>query len=66
MRLTLMFGLGGHEDYSRLAQAAEAAGKELGGAVKIAGYERFQLGEGIEKESSDFAAEVAATLKTDA
>jgi probable F420-dependent oxidoreductase len=26
MRYTLMLGLGGHEDYSRLAQAAEAAG----------------------------------------
>ena len=51
---------------SKVSQAAEAAGKELGGAVKIAGYARFQLGEGIEKESSDFAAEVAATLKTDA
>jgi elongation factor Ts len=31
--------------------------------VRIAGYLRFQLGEGIEKKSEDFAAEVAAQLK---
>jgi elongation factor Ts len=27
---------------------------------KLTGFDRFQLGEGIQKESSDFAAEVAA------
>ena len=37
-----------------------AAGKEAGAAITLKGYERFQLGEGIEKEESDFAAEVAA------
>jgi elongation factor Ts len=31
--------------------------------LKIAGFARFQLGEGIEKEESDFAAEVAAAAK---
>ena len=31
--------------------------------AKIAGYVRFALGEGIEKEESDFAAEVAAAAK---
>ncbi len=31
------------------------------GDVKLTGYVRFALGEGIEKEVSDFAAEVAAT-----
>lgn len=30
------------------------------GGAKLTGFARFQLGEGIEKESSDFAAEVAA------
>jgi elongation factor Ts len=29
--------------------------------AKLAGFDRFQLGEGIEKQTSDFAAEVAAT-----
>lgn len=36
--------------------------KELGTDVKLAGYVRFQLGEGIEKEESDFAAEVAQAV----
>jgi elongation factor Ts len=39
--------------------AAEA--KAAGGSVRIADFVRFQLGEGIEKQQSDFAAEVAAT-----
>jgi elongation factor Ts len=30
--------------------------------VSVAGFVRFTLGEGIEKEEGDFAAEVAATL----
>lgn len=37
-------------------------GKENGGSVKLTDYVRFQLGEGIEKEESDFAAEVAAAV----
>lgn len=37
-----------------------AAGKEAGSSIKLVDYVRFQLGEGIEKEESDFAAEVAA------
>ncbi|MEP3259468.1 MAG: translation elongation factor Ts [Roseibium sp.] len=41
-------------------QAVEALGKELGTEVKLTGFVRFALGEGIEKEEQDFAAEVAA------
>ncbi|MBD8875775.1 elongation factor Ts [Roseibium polysiphoniae] len=41
-------------------QAVEALGKELGTDVKLTGFVRFALGEGIEKEEQDFAAEVAA------
>ncbi|CUA95493.1 translation elongation factor Ts [Pannonibacter indicus] len=41
-------------------QAVEALGKELGTAVTLSGFVRFALGEGIEKEETDFAAEVAA------
>ncbi|AWW74337.1 translation elongation factor Ts [Erythrobacter sp. KY5] len=37
-------------------------GKDNGGSVKLTDYVRFQLGEGIEKEESDFAAEVAAAV----
>ncbi|GAB4525481.1 MAG: translation elongation factor Ts [Roseibium sp.] len=41
-------------------QAVEALAKDLGTEVKLAGFVRFALGEGIEKEEQDFAAEVAA------
>ncbi|WP_416831458.1 MAG: translation elongation factor Ts [Erythrobacter sp.] len=37
-------------------------GKDNGGSVQLTDYVRFQLGEGIEKEESDFAAEVAAAV----
>ena len=37
------------------------AGKDAGTTITLKDYVRFQLGEGIEKEESDFAAEVAAT-----
>ncbi|SHN15416.1 translation elongation factor Ts [Roseibium suaedae] len=41
-------------------QAVEALAKELGTPVKLTAFVRFALGEGIEKEETDFAAEVAA------
>ncbi|MCC6597377.1 MAG: elongation factor Ts [Alphaproteobacteria bacterium] len=34
-------------------------GQDVGAPVKLTGFIRFQLGEGIEKEEEDFAAEVA-------
>ncbi|MBF0427002.1 MAG: elongation factor Ts [Magnetococcales bacterium] len=39
-----------------------AAGKELGAPVKVTGFARFVLGEGIEKEQKNFAEEVAQQL----
>ena len=42
-----------------VAKAAEEAGKEAGADIKISGFVRLQLGEGIEKEADDFASEVA-------
>lgn len=45
---------------SKVAQAVEAASKDVGAAVKIAKFISYRLGEGIEKAGSDFAAEVAA------
>ncbi|MDZ4307187.1 translation elongation factor Ts [Allopontixanthobacter sp.] len=39
------------------------AAKDAGTAITLTDYVRFQLGEGIEKEESDFAAEVAAAVK---
>ncbi|OYU34905.1 translation elongation factor Ts [Novosphingobium sp. PASSN1] len=43
-----------------VAQVVEAAGKAAGTKITLVDYVRFQLGEGIEKEATDFAAEVAA------
>ncbi len=45
-----------------IAQVVEAAGKDVGAKVELVDYVRFQLGEGIEKEETDFAAEVAAAV----
>ena len=42
-------------------QVIAAAAKEAGTPIVLKDYVRFQLGEGIEKQQSDFAAEVAAT-----
>ena len=46
-----------------IAQVVANAAKAAGGSITLKDYVRFQLGEGIEKESSDFAAEVAAAAK---
>jgi elongation factor Ts len=43
-----------------VADVVAKAAKEAGASISLKGYVRFQLGEGIEKEVSDFAAEVAA------
>ena len=45
---------------AKVGEFLEAEGKRLGGPVRVARFVRFQLGEGIEKAESDFAAEVAA------
>lgn len=43
--------------------ALKEAEKTIGAPAKITAFVRFALGEGIEKEESDFAAEVAAAVK---
>ena len=45
---------------SRVKAAVAAAAKELGAPITVKGFARFQLGEGIQREHGDFAAEVAA------
>lgn len=45
-----------------VADVVAQAGKEAGKPIVLKDYVRFQLGEGIEKEESDFAAEVAAAV----
>src|SRR3954468_1591899 len=43
-----------------VADVVAAAAKDAGSDIVVKGFARFQLGEGIDKEQSDFAAEVAA------
>jgi elongation factor Ts len=45
-----------------VADVVAQAGKQAGTAIVLKDYVRFQLGEGIEKEATDFAAEVAAAV----
>ena len=45
---------------TKISDVVAAAAKEAGSPIALKDYVRFQLGEGIEKEESDFAAEVAA------
>jgi elongation factor Ts len=47
-----------HDGESRVKQIVQKAG------AKLTGFARFQLGEGIEKQTGDFAAEVAAAAGT--
>jgi elongation factor Ts len=49
-----------HDSAKTVAQAVNEAAKAAGAPIVLKGYLRFALGEGIEKETSDFAAEVAA------
>jgi elongation factor Ts len=46
-----------------ISDVVAKAGKDAGHSIVLKDYVRFQLGEGIEKEESDFAAEVAAAVK---
>lgn len=50
------------DNKSSVADVVARTAKENGGKISLVDYVRFQLGEGIEKEESDFAAEVAAAV----
>ncbi len=47
---------------TRISQVLKDAEKDVGAPVQIADFVQFTLGEGIEKEETDFAAEVAAAV----
>ena len=47
---------------SRVGDVVAKAGKDAGADISMATYAQFNLGAGIEKEETDFAAEVAAQL----
>ena len=48
---------------TRIAKVLEEAAGDVGGAIKLKGFVRFELGQGVDKgEEADFAAEVAAAV----
>jgi elongation factor Ts len=49
-----------HDASKTVAQAVKESEGKVGAPVKLIGFVRFALGEGVEKAESDFAAEVAA------
>ena len=49
-----------HDPAKTIAQVVSEAAKAAGAPVALKGFVRYALGEGIEKQESDFAAEVAA------
>jgi len=54
-----------HDDKKSVGQALKEAEGKVGGPIKVAGFVRYALGEGIEKpQGPDFAAEVAAAAGT--
>ena len=59
--LTQLFVMDGK---TPVADVVASAAKDAGTPVQLIGFVRFQLGEGIEKKESDFAAEVAAAAGT--
>jgi elongation factor Ts len=49
---------------TRVSKVIETASKDAGTPIKIAGFARFALGEGIDRPPSDFAGEVGAQLNS--
>ena len=52
------------DQQTRISDVVEQAGKSAGTPIRVAGFARFALGEGIDRHRPDFAAEVAAQLKS--
>ena len=53
-----------HDPAKSVSQVLKENEAKAGGPVKITGFIRYQLGEGIEKQADDFAAEVAKAAAT--
>jgi elongation factor Ts len=47
---------------TKISKVVEQAGKTVGAPIRVESFARFALGEGIERQPTDFAAEVAAQL----
>ena len=52
------------DDKKSVAQALKESEGIVGGPIKVAGFVRFALGEGIERPAGDFGGEVAALAST--
>jgi elongation factor Ts len=52
------------DDKKSVAQAVKEAEGKVGGPIKVTGYVRFALGEGVDKPAGDFGGEVAAMAGT--
>jgi elongation factor Ts len=52
-----------HEPDKSVAQAVKEAEGKAGGPIKVTGFLRYALGEGIDRPDSDFGSEVAALVK---
>ena len=50
------------EDKSKVSKVVEEVAQDIGSPIKLTGFVRFALGEGIEREEKNFASEVADTL----
>jgi elongation factor Ts len=53
-----------HEPDKSVSQAVKEAEGKVGGPIKITGFVRYALGEGIDRPDSDFSGEVAALVKS--
>jgi len=52
-----------HEPDKNVAQAIKEAEGKVGGPIKVTGFVRYALGEGIDRPDNDFGGEVAALVK---
>jgi elongation factor Ts len=50
------------DNETKISKVVAGAADTVGAPVKVTGFVRYALGEGIEKKEEDFASEVAATL----
>jgi elongation factor Ts len=53
-----------HEPDKSVSQAIKEAEGKVGGPIKVTGFVRYALGEGIDRPETDFGGEVAALVKS--
>jgi elongation factor Ts len=52
------------DQQTKISAVVEQAAREVGAPIRVTGFVRFALGEGIDRHRPDFAAEVQAQLKS--